>query len=769
MKQSIILKTLLILGSVIVAIFIASHYLTQQSDEKLIEKIRLYNITTTMEALDITEVNQLQTNKKMMEDTVKMIAKNSSAFLINFDKEGLQNSIKFDIQKEGIKAILIFDTVMKQNFLLAYKENKEVKFRKILPHEFAEYTQLKSQIMQLNGEVQESIGEITLYYDDSLIKKQIQKLKNNTKDKIEKFNFTIDQELKKSNTMKLYIAVGSLFLILIVSSVLLIIFVNSPLKKVKIGLDNFFLFLQNKTDNTQTINLKTNDEFGQMAQSLNENISVSAKLHEEIHELNTNLEKRIEEKTSKVTTLLNNAGQGFLTFDTKFIVDEEYSKECMKLLGENIAYQDITELLFKDKAKKELFKITLINAMNDDVEIKRNAYISLLPHIILLNRKAVKLEYKIIDNSKFMLILTNITSQKKLEKKIKREQEILKMIVAVVSESKVFYEVKSEYENFIKNFMKHIDTTKTSLFNITNIYRMIHTFKGTFSQIYMYDVVNFLHQLESDISSLQKETSYTNENIIQLLEMSDFESSLEKSLFIIKDILGSEFLDSDNYLKIELNDIVSLQEKIEHILDKYNNATPECQDILCQVQKLSSTKLISLLHPYISSTLQLAHRLDKEIYEFEIIGDNKFVVNDSFKPFIKSLIHIFRNSVDHGIETSEIRVENNKDEKGSISCSFEVKDENLHIVISDDGAGINIDTLKEKLDKKGIETQSLTKNEIYNFIFTDNFSTKDEVSNVSGRGVGMSVVKQECEKLGGKILITSQQNVGTTFEFVIPL
>ncbi len=769
MKQSIILKTLLILGSVFIAIFIGSNYFTQQSDKELIEKIRNYNLKTAMDALDNRLENRLEINKKQMLDTVKMIAKNSSVFLLNFDKDGLEQSLTFDINRDGIEAIVIFDSVVNENFLVAYKEDGEIQFSFLLPKKFENIAKLSEPIFQTNSSQQEKIGSITLYYDESIIKNQIAQLKTETKTKIKQFDLTIDNELEKAKAMKLYIGISSLVLILLVSSILLIIFVNNPLKKLQMGLDNFFLFLQNKKDSTQAIALDTNDEFGQMAQSLNENISVSAKLHEEIHELNTNLEKRIEEKTAKVTILLDNAGQGFLTFDSNFMVDEEYSKECIKLLGEDIAHKDITNLLFKDKAKKELFKITLVNALSDDVEIKRNAYISLLPKIVLLNKKAVKLEYKIVEDSKFMLILTNITSQKKLEKKIKREQEILKMIVAVVSESDVFYETKIEYENFIKDFMKHIDLSKTPLFNIINIYRTIHTFKGTFAQLYMHEIVDFLHNLESNISILQKETIHSNDDLIQLLEVSDFNSSLEKSVSIIEGILGSEFLDSDSYLKIELTDIVSLQEKIEKILDNYNHTTPECKDILCQVQKLSSTKLSSLLHPYISSTLQLANRLEKDIYDFEVIGDNKVVVNDRFKPFIKSLIHIFRNSIDHGIETPEVRVENNKDEKGTIGCNFEIKDEQLHIVISDDGAGIDIEKLKEKLHTKGIETKELTKNEIYNYIFDDNFSTKDEVSSISGRGVGMSVVKYECEKLDGRIEITSEKNIGTTFEFVLPL
>ncbi len=506
-----------------------------------------------------------------------------------------------------------------------------------------------------------------------------------------------------------------------------------------------------------------------MARSLNENISVSAKLHEEIHELNTNLEARIEEKTAKVTTLLNNAGQGFLTFDDKFIVDEEYSKECEKLIGQNIAAKDISKLLFKDKDIRELFKESLNNAINEKLDIKRNAYISLLPSIIILNKKAVKLEYKILDDSKIMLILTNITAQKKLEKKIKKEQEILKMIVAVVSESQTFYDIKAEYEAFIKTYKMMIEDKKTPLHNISNMYRKIHTFKGSFSQLYMQDVVNFLHQLESDISLMQKETTNTNLDLIELLDSCDFNESLQRSISIIKEILGDEFLESDTYLKVDLEDISNLQEKIEYILNNFKHTTPECQDILCQVQNLSNTKLQSMLHPFVTSSLQLAARLEKEIYPFDIIGDNKFVISDKLKPFIKSLVHVFRNSVDHGIETPDIRVELEKDEVGTISCSYEIKDDNLHIIISDDGAGIDIDKIKEILKSNGIDTSNLSTQDIYKYIFKDSFTTKDEVSQTSGRGVGMSAVKNELDKLNGEVKITSKKYVGTTIEFTVPL
>jgi len=770
MKQSIILKTIIILGSFIVTIFFASGYMFLQNDNKLIQEIREYNLKTTMEALDERLQERLKVNKKQMEDTISMIAKNTSPFLLNFDSDGLKNSLGFDIKKDGVMAIKVWDNIVNENFLTALKnKDNKIIFQNIVPKEFNKYLKITKDVVIKNDNNIEIIGKITLYYDESLIKNKILVLKQETKKEIDNFNKTIDLKQQYSNKIKFYIIIGSLFVILFVIAILLINFVNKPLQTLQKGLDDFFLFLQSKKDNVKKIEINSNDEFGHMAQNLNKNISVSAKLHEEIHELNTNLEQRVEDKTAKVKMLLDNAGQGFLTFNKEFIVDCEYSKECEKLIGKQIASVDITTLLFNNLKKAELFKESLTNAIKETVTIKRNAYLSLLPSIILLNKKAVKLEYKILNNDKVMLILTNITSQKKLEKKVKQEQEILKMIVSVVSDSEVFYDTKKEYEEFIENYKNSIDKKATPLNNLSNLYRTIHTFKGTFSQLYIQNIVNFLHEVESDLSTMQKEICDSNDEIIKFLESCDFKTSYDKSLSIIEEVLGEEFLISSNYLKVDIHDISILQEKIEKIFNNFENTTPEYKEILYTVQNLSSTKLNSILHPYISLTKQLANRLEKEIYELNIVGDKQISVNDTYKPFIKSLIHIFRNSIDHGIELPEKRVELDKDEKGTISCSYDIINSNLQIIISDDGAGIDKDKIKSKLEKKGIETKDLTDSEIYNYIFDDNFTTKEKVSDISGRGVGMGAVKAHLEELDGKVNITSTKDIGTTFEFIVPL
>jgi len=346
------------------------------------------------------------------------------------------------------------------------------------------------------------------------------------------------------------------------------------------------------------------------------------------------------------------------------------------------------------------------------------------------------------------------------------------MIVEIIGESDSFYDTKKEYETFIKTYKELIDPTKTSLYNISEVYRTIHTFKGSFSQLYMNSMVTFLHSIESELSNMIKKNEDTNETLIEFLDSMDFNTTYKDALDVIRTILGNEFLNSQNYVKINFKDIKNLQNKIRTIFERQNLNTQESRELLQQISNLSNQKLLNLLKPYANLTQQLAKKLGKEIYDLEIIGDDDIMVNDKYKPFIKSLTHIFRNSVDHGIEDPMQRASQEKDEHGTITCSFSKHDDSIEIIISDDGAGID----KEKVLEKAINQQIVTKekaetmseNEIYHLIFSEHFSTKEEVSEISGRGIGMNAVQIEIEKLSGHINITSQKGFGTTFVMNIP-
>jgi two-component system chemotaxis sensor kinase CheA len=135
--------------------------------------------------------------------------------------------------------------------------------------------------------------------------------------------------------------------------------------------------------------------------------------------------------------------------------------------------------------------------------------------------------------------------------------------------------------------------------------------------------------------------------------------------------------------------------------------------------------------------------------------------------------HILRNSIDHGIEVPEKRRPKGKPEEGTIHVRAFHEGGNFHLEIADDGAGIDVARVKEKALAKGqvtaAQAEKMTGNEILNLIFLPGLSTAEKVTNVSGRGVGMDVVKTNIERIGGRAKLESVANQGTTIRLEIPL
>ena len=330
MKKSIILKTLFILGSLIVTIFLAFGFLFSENDKKLINDIQKYNLNSAMVALDARLSDKLEFNQNEMIDTVEKISVHSSEFLLNFDPHGLKRILEFQIQKEGAKAIKIWDNEIGEIFLLAIKENGAVTFVQSLPQDYLQYKSITHEITNLTNNKKEILGVATFYYDESFIVKEIEILKQQTENKISKFNSTIDKELYQSNKIKFILSMVALIAILIVMSILLMSFVNKPLKKLQYGLDSFFLFLQGKQDYTKNIEISSNDEFGQMSKSLNDNISVSKKLHEELNSLYNDLEKKVQLRTTELASInkeVQDSIEYAATIQKSFLKQESLIKE----------------------------------------------------------------------------------------------------------------------------------------------------------------------------------------------------------------------------------------------------------------------------------------------------------------------------------------------------------------------------------------------------------------------------------------------------------
>ncbi|CAB3780532.1 Chemotaxis protein CheA [Paraburkholderia caffeinitolerans] len=165
----------------------------------------------------------------------------------------------------------------------------------------------------------------------------------------------------------------------------------------------------------------------------------------------------------------------------------------------------------------------------------------------------------------------------------------------------------------------------------------------------------------------------------------------------------------------------------------------------------------------------LAAKLGKEV-ELVTFGQATELDKSLIERIIDPLTHLVRNSLDHGIETVEARRASGKDGTGQLVLSAAHHGGNIVIEVSDDGAGLRRDKILAKAIKQGMQvSETMTDEEVWNLIFMPGFSTADQVTDVSGRGVGMDVVKRNIQSMGGHVEITSHAGKGTTTRIVLPL
>jgi two-component system chemotaxis sensor kinase CheA len=169
---------------------------------------------------------------------------------------------------------------------------------------------------------------------------------------------------------------------------------------------------------------------------------------------------------------------------------------------------------------------------------------------------------------------------------------------------------------------------------------------------------------------------------------------------------------------------------------------------------------------------QVALGLDKAVEPITVDGADVLVDPQTYQPLLRSLVHVFRNAVSHGIERPEERLKAGKAESGRITCSLSSTAGGLIIEIADDGGGINVARLRQRAKVAGFdqagELAELPDDQLMQLIFLDNLSTADAVDHIAGRGVGLAAVKQAVEGLAGSVSVRSVPDLGTSIIIRLP-
>ena len=486
---------------------------------------------------------------------------------------------------------------------------------------------------------------------------------------------------------------------------------------------------------------------------------------------NTEKSQLIREKSKATQALFKSLPVGVLTLENEGKINPDYSKICEEIFGtKDISTKSISEL-FLDKStlsgEERSLVISTINSSIDEDEINFELNSDKLAHDLEIEvngeTKYIDLTWSYVTNDNHLiaaiiLVIKDVTIFRQLEENEKLKSQELEIFGQLLSSSPEF--LVPAFEDFKKmlsnlnelRITKDDESQKCAL-------RILHTIKGN-ARVFNFNLLSStVHDIETRLS--QEGVDLEQEFDKSLKEITDtFQLYLEtaKKLRIIDD--GKE--SDSNFLNLKLDKETTKTIEEKYALARQGKITLDettCKLIDC-IQSARSQYLPKIIELNIISLNEIAGKLNKQEPKVEFGGEIAPIFSE-YKTTIADVFgHLLRNSIDHGIEDTDARVACGKDPQGLISITTKFENEKAIISYEDDGKGLNIHKIKEKaVAAKLIEPSIGSTQQIAELIFSPEFSSRDEVTITSGRGVGMDAVACFLQDIGSDIKIVLKDEV----------
>ena len=315
-----------------------------------------------------------------------------------------------------------------------------------------------------------------------------------------------------------------------------------------------------------------------------------------------------------------------------------------------------------------------------------------------------------------------------------------------------------------KGFVLKIDTRKPYKEVKTYLEQLLFVKMVKVEQV---DLVEDKIQKAQVATEVVKETEEKSKEVRRPQQAQSFTSISFEKLDKIMNLLGEMVI--AEAMVLENPDLVGLNlGQFQKAARQLSKITEELQDEIISLRLVSVGTVFKKMQRIVR---EMNKKLEKKV-QLKLVGEETEIDKKIVDFITDPIMHMVRNAIDHGIETSEEREKAGKRQEGSLILEAKNDGGEVFIKIIDDGKGLNKEVILEKALKNGLISEKqlpLTDEEIYKLIFKPGFSTKESASEFSGRGVGMDVVGKNIEAIGGTIHIDSIQGVGTTFTIKIPL
>jgi len=344
-----------------------------------------------------------------------------------------------------------------------------------------------------------------------------------------------------------------------------------------------------------------------------------------------------------------------------------------------------------------------------------------------------------------------------------KEHKIQEMIVSVVSNKEEFIKIKGDFEHFLEELPVLLTKDYKLDKDLSSLIKKLCKFEKIFLKKESIYLSKAIHLAIKELEVFIKKENVDIFLISKLLQ-SNLKIALKHDLKIILDVFGDNFLDLNPCVNIDIKTIEDAKDQTINLIKKCTSKNKEfVYNLLNTISKMVDEPLIDILNMYSGMIETVAINLEKRVNPLVIKGDKDLFISHTYKPFVDSLVHLFINCVEHGIEDPFTREVLKKSKKGTIVCEYEKIDNEIVIKVSDDGQGIDTKkTLKSAIEKEIISEEKAL--EVSEDIILNSIFLKQHEHNKKGLGA----VIDEVDKLDGTVEIKSKLKEGSTFIFNIP-
>lgn len=470
--------------------------------------------------------------------------------------------------------------------------------------------------------------------------------------------------------------------------------------------------------------------------------------------------------------IMANVNTGLFLLDKELKIGNQFSNELNSLMGKTtkISGESLTKLLKNKVSDKDLettegfvkqlynprVKEKLVNDLNPLKKVMLNVDDSANSRYLDFKFSRV---YQGKDIEKILVTVQDVTNQVRLEQRLEQERAQndlqIEMLTTILNVSPAIINdfIRNTKNNIVKinDILKVSGSSQAELEEkLTGMYRIMHSLKGEASALKLHSFTSIAQNFEEKLRLLQNQGRLS----------------------------GNDFLP----LTIHLDELLNLSNTIESLGLRINqtqssvNTMPSTQSPMV-VEPVASTAIVEktavhgLNEFYEQFAENIALRQNKQV-KLRASGFNDTQLPHQIESTLKEVvIQLVRNAVVHGIEPPAVRVANGKPAIGSITLSLLDLSESYKLVIEDDGAGIDYEAVKQKAIEMGFnadEVATWNKQKLTSLLFKSGFSTKSEVDEDSGRGVGMDIIKDNVQSLNGNLGVDTKEGLSTRFTIKVP-